>query len=55
VKKGYACKCGWTLGRGRLTRKQYAREKELHSKTCEHLRDELKLSGKNVNAEESNG
>lgn len=45
AKYGYRCKCGeFNLGRGKLTRKQYAAEKVAHAKNCELLDKELMQS-----------
>jgi len=47
AKHGYKCACGWTLGRFG-TRRGYAYAKEQHAVKCEHLKAELKRSGKAV-------
>ena len=50
MKNGYVCKCGWRLERGKLTRREYADEKRIHSYKCEALSKELAQSRKAVSA-----
>jgi hypothetical protein len=35
MKYGYHCECGWTLRRGKLTRKKYAEAKRNHAEGCD--------------------
>lgn len=61
AKFGYRCSCGWTLKRGSLTRKEYAKAKRQHAlgidknadkfhqpKPCNFLTEELRKTMKSA-------
>jgi hypothetical protein len=46
MKYGYTCECGWHLDRNTITRREYAKKKEIHAEKCLPAANEIRLSRK---------